>query len=213
MRTLPLVLVLLAGCAVPQEVAQTAPVTARTVQAIRDSIASARSEPARRAVAARRLAAAGVTPLAGGAFNVGPAAPEVGGFVPGRHALGRPELVVLGSALDASTAPVVLEAARVLVARSLVANVPERTVMVAFWDGRQPAARGAASVVGLPLWPRPSVRAVVVVGESLPALSVEGVPALTVSLGDAGPEAVARVVAAALEAATYRSPIPADSTL
>ncbi len=204
-------LMVLAGCSGPREVEQDAPVTVRTVGALRDSLA-APAGGVRRAVAARRLGAAGVTPLADGAFTIGSELPGVGGFVPGRHPIGRPELVVLGSALDAATAPVVLEAARMLVTQSLAQNVPERTVLVAFWGADESAAQGVATLLRQPLWPRSAVRAVVVVGDALGDDAAVGVSVRSVSAEGAAPEAVARVVAAVLDAATFRPPVPADST-
>lgn len=215
---LSLALVAIVGCSASGEVPRTAPVTARTVGLVRDSLVTAPTEAARRAVAARRLAAAGLTPLAGGTpraardFGTDPEGSVVGGYVPGRHPLGRSQLVVLGSPLDEASAPVVLEAARVLVARSEVQNVPERTVQIALWDGRRPDREGIASAFDLALWPREAIVSVVAVGDEAGLIDVQGVPVVVLLPTSDAPVLVDRVVSAVLAAATYQPPVVADST-
>jgi hypothetical protein len=186
---------------------------AEAVEALADSLAGAPSPAARRAVAARRLAAAGVTPLAGGVPGAGPgggtfqaglAVPLVGGFVPGGRPVARDALVVVGASLEGPAAPAVLEAARVLVARSLWETTPERTVEVVFWSGD--ARDGAAGALRLPLWPRDAVRAVLVVGDDVGA-EVEGVPAFSLAApGPADAALAARVVRRVLELAEHADP-------
>ena len=75
--------------------------------------------------------------------------------------LARPDLVLVGTSLDGPGVAPLLEAVRVLVERSQWAVVPERTVMVALWSGRQGVDQALASGV----WPRANVRAALVVGE------------------------------------------------
>lgn len=217
-----LVLTLLgvAGCATADDVRREGPATTETVGAVEESLRLAPSVAERQAAAVRYLAAVGVTPLADGSFNVarplgadgmfgsGALPPHVGGFVPGRDPLGRAELVVLGARLDGASAAIVLEAARVLVARS-PENVPERTVLVALWDSRQSDADGLAAVLRGPLWPRSSVAAAVVVGAERAARADLPITVLTPDVDRPG--AVARTVAAVVEAAAYRSFSP-DST-
>ncbi|MDT0630553.1 hypothetical protein RQM47_13870 [Rubrivirga sp. S365] len=176
------------------------------VAALRDSIAAAPSPAARRAVAVRALRAAGVTPLAGDLFETGVGAPLVGGFVPGRVPSRASELVVVAANLSEAAAADVLEAARVLVALSLVEVVPERTVRVALWPGTYSAREGVSLTLRSPLWPRPAVAAVVVVGGGAVPDVVGGVPVTRVP-ADA-PDLAARVVRAVLERAAAPPIVP-----
>ena len=214
-----------AGCASVQDLTQTQPVTAETLALVRDSLRAGAPGAARRAAAVRRLAAAGVTPFADGTFDGGrppnrdglyqldggPGGAEVvGGFVPGRHPLGRSRLVVLGASSDETSASAVLEASRVLVARSLVENVPDQTVLVTLWDGRASNEAGVASALALPVWPRTAVTSVVVVGATDGV--VDGVPVRGIR-SDGDPVAlVEQIVASVVEAAAYVPPVYADST-
>ena len=181
---------------------------ARAVAALADSLARAPSAAARRAVAARSLASSGLTPLAGGtrgdgAFQAGVGTPFVGGFVPGHQPVARDALVLVGVSLESPAAPAVLEAARVLVARSMWETTPERTVEFVFWSGE--AAEGVGGALRLPLWPREAVAAILVVGGDVGA-EVQGVPAF--ALPASGADA-ARVLQRVVELA--ERPAPPDA--
>lgn len=194
-----LCLLVVGGCAASADLTRTEPVTAATLALVADSLAVASG--GRRAAAARRLAVAGVTPLADGGFTWGPV---VGGYLPGRHALGRPQLVVVGAPLGSADVPALLEAVRGIAGRS-EENLPERTILVALWD----ASRGGslASAVGPPLWPREAVVSVVTLGGVSPDGRIPVVPVEP----DADPYALAaRLTGALLQASRYVS-APADS--
>ena len=163
-------LALLAGCTGAEPVLPTGPdvaPSARALALIADSLGTAEGALERRRRVVRAFTRYGLTPLAdmgrqrseNPRFSVG--GPVVAGLVPGRYALARPELVIVGAEVDGPYAAPLLEAARVLVERSEWANVPERTVMVALWSGD----RGPESALRLGVWPRDRVRAVIVVGE------------------------------------------------
>lgn len=186
---------------------------ADAVEALADSLAEAPSSAARRAVVVRRLAAAGFTPLAGGVqrdgrYLVGVGTPYVGGFVPGRQPVVRDELVLVGTSLDGPAAPAVLEAGRVLVARSMWETTPGRTVEFVFWSGRTPAREGVAGALRLPTWPRDAVVAVLLVGDDV-GPGVEGVPTFAVPSPGAGAALADLVVRRVSELAD--GPAPPDA--
>ncbi|WP_420454525.1 hypothetical protein [Rubrivirga sp.] len=164
------------ACAGPDPVptGPDAPVSVRALAGLTDSLAAARSTTPRRAFLRRQLVRAGVTPFGDGGlvarYQTDLGVPVVGGFVPGRSPLGRSELVVLGTRADGPATAAVLEAARVLVERSLWTSQPERTVEVAFWS----AGDGVRQVIRSSLWPRAAVRAVVMAGPEGPA-EIDGV--------------------------------------
>ena len=174
------------------------------VLALSDSLAAAPSSAARRAVAVRALRAAGVTPLAGEQFTRGVRAPLVGGFVPGRVPGRAAELIVVAADLDDPAASEVLEAARALVALSLVQTTPERAVQVVFWSAPLGPADGLAAALRSPLWPRDAVHAAVVLG-SAPPDSVGGVAVVPVALG---PGLAARLLGAVIERAAEPGVVP-----
>ena len=109
------------------------------IERVHRSRRRAESPRDRRLVVGELLASLGVTPLAGGAapfdqrrYRVGSGDTLVGGLVPGRHPVIRSELVV--ARMDAADPGVatLLEATRVLVARSKTGNVPGRSLLIAF---------------------------------------------------------------------------------
>lgn len=208
MRTLLSVLaaaLLGVACATPSRPAdRLRRVDLRRVEAVGDSLAKAASGAERQAVFVHALAASGLTPLAAGSFTTGLAPGIVGGLVPGRQPVARPTLVVVGTSAEDPAAPLVLEAARLLVVRSLYETVPERTVLVAFWDGGA-APRGVEAVLQTPLWPRDRIAGAVVVGEEREGVSDVPVVSLPVEAGDRGAE-VLRLVAAFVEAAQVPAP-------
>ena len=180
MRTLPALAVLAAvasGCVGPGAAVTTGPDAApseRLVAATADSLARAAAPPDRRALAERLLRRFGVTPFADMgrsaanpryAVDAGGRArsPLVGGLLPGRDPTARPELVIVGTALDGPDVGLVLEAARVIAERSEWTVAPERTVMVALWRGPD----GVRDAIASGVWPRDNVRAVLVVGASV----------------------------------------------
>ena len=215
MRAPNLVLVALAGlaaCAGSDEAAHNGPQavpSARAVAALADTLAEARSTTPRRAAIRRALVRAGVTPFGDGRqrarFQTDLGVPLVGGFVPGRHPLGRSELVVLGTRADGPAVPAVIEAARVLAQRSQYAAVPERTVEVAFWTGGD----GVHQVLRSSLWPRDQIRAVVIVGGEGPG-TVDGVPVVRLDVGVGGAALAAALVQQTIDAARVPPP-PSDS--
>ncbi len=184
-------------------------VSPRALVGLADSLAAAQSTTPRRAFLRRELVRAGVTPFGDGGlvatYQTDLGVPVVGGFVPGRSPLGRSELVIVGTRADGPAAAAVLEAARVLVERSLWTSQPERTVEVAFWS----AGDGIRQVIRSSLWPSGAVRAVVMVGPQGPA-EIDGVaierldPALD-------PVALARaLVERTTERARYVAPADPD---
>ena len=143
----------------------------RLMASTADSLAGATGYAARRALTERLLARFGVTPLgdmgrqraANPRFAVEAGrtrAPLVGGLLPGRNPVARPELVIIGASLDGPDVGPLLEAARVMAERSEWAVVPERTVMVALWSGPD----GVRDALSSGVWPQANVRAVLVVG-------------------------------------------------
>ena len=164
----------------------------------------------------RALAEAGLTPLADGRPNdaeepdaaafTAPTSGLLGGFVPGRQPLLRPELVVLVAPADGPLAAAVLEAGRLLVIRSMTENEPGRTVLVALTSG----AEGPSAAVRLPVWPADAIREVLVVGEG-PELpdSLGGAVVRPVSVGPTLAATATRAVRAALNAAVR--PVAIDS--
>lgn len=183
--------------------------SARALAVVRDSLATAPTPERRRARIVRAMQRAGITPLAdlgrqdalNSRFEVDGV---IAGLIPGRHPLARTELVVVGTEVGGPDVAAVLEVARVLVERSQWATVPERTVMVALWDG----PRGAERVLNLGVWPRASVRAVIQVGET--GAWVQDVPAIRIL-----PSADALDLAEGTLNETIRQarrPAPADTT-
>ena len=170
----------------------------------------ARSTTPRRAALRRALVRAGVSPFGDGRleaeYQTSLGVPLVGGYVPGRHPTGRTDLVVLGTRVDGAGVPAVLEAARVLAERSQWANVPERSVEVAFW----PAGDGVRQVLRSSLWPREAIRAVVVAGGE-GAATVDGVPVTRLPLGGDAVALAAALVDSTL--ALARVPPPPPDTL
>ncbi len=152
-----------------------ASVSPRAVASLADSLAANRSTTARRAFLKRSLVRSGLTPFGDGRldpqFQTDLGVPVVGGYVPGRHPVGRPELVIVGTRVDGPGVASLLEAVRVLVERSEWVSQPERSVEVAFW----PAGDGVRQGVRASLWSRSQIRAVVTVGGAGPA-EVDGVP-------------------------------------
>lgn len=202
----------LAACAGADEAAHRGPAavpSARAVAALADTLAEARSTTPRRAAIRRALVRAGVTPFGDGRqqarFQTDLGVPLVGGYVPGRHPLGREDLVVLGTRADGPAVPAVIEAARVLAQRAQFAAVPERTVEVAFWTGGD----GVRQVLRSSLWPRDQIRAVVIAGGEGPA-TVDGVPVVRLDVGASGAELAAALVQRTVEAARVPPP-PSDS--
>ncbi|PAP77509.1 hypothetical protein [Rubrivirga marina] len=202
-----------AGCAGADEAAHFGPEavpSARAVAALTDTLAEARSTTPRRAAIRRALVRAGVTPFGDGRlqarFQTDLGIPLVGGFIPGRHPLGRAELVVLGTRVDGGAVPAVIEAAHVLVQRSQYATVPERTVEVAFWPGGD----GVRQVLRSSLWPRDQIRAFVVAGGEGPA-TVDGVPVIRLDVDAGGVDLAAALIEQTAEAA--RIPAPSSDTL
>ena len=176
------------------------------VAVLADSLAVA-DAAGRRAVAARALRRAGVTPLAGGLFTRGVGVPVVAGFVPGRVPGKASSLVVVAADLgDPAAAAAAVEAARVLVGLSLVRPVPERTVQVALWSDPDPRG-GLGAVLRSPLWPRDAVASVVAVGDrpTLPD-SLGGVPVTAIAADR--PALADRIVEAALARAAEPSVVP-----
>lgn len=184
--------------------------SARALATIADSLAGAPSKPERRARVVRAFARYGLTPLADfgrqDALNPrwGADGPVLAGFVPGRHPLARPDLVIVGTDIDGPNAAPLLEAARVLVERSMWATVPERTVMVALWSG----TRGPEDALKLGIWPRANVRAVIQIGDS--GASVQDIPAIRILSGADALALAQDIVDATIEHA--RRPAPADTT-
>ncbi|WP_412060329.1 hypothetical protein [Rubrivirga sp. IMCC45206] len=181
-----------------------APVSARALAATADSLAAGD-----RAAALRRaLGRAGVTPFGDYSlrtesprFAVG-APPMVGGFVPGEHPVGRPELVVVSVPLASDAVPAVVEAVRVVVERSHWGGMPDRTVMVAFWSGAR-SRDGLRQPLGAGLWPRALVRGLVTVGAAPDSL--DGLPVVAVPDAE-GPALAAALVDAITRAARYTAP-------
>lgn len=103
-----------------------------------------------------RLREGGLTPVfgggaAGGTFRLGPAG-AVAALIPGRHPALRDQLVVAAADADNAGAAALLEAARLLAARSTFVPVPERTVLVAFLVPPRKGAEGLADVLAAPVW-------------------------------------------------------------
>lgn len=197
---------LAAGCTgpPPPPAGPGAPVSARAVAATADSLAVGD----RVAALTRALGRAGLTPIsdyslrtASPRFAVG-TPPMVGGFIPGEHPVGRPELVVVAVSLASDAVPAVVEAVRVVVERSRWGGTPDRTVLVAFWTGargrdglRQPLSAG--------LWPRSLMRSLVTVGAAPDSLA--GLPVVSVPDAD-GPALAEALVDAITRAARYSAP-------
>ncbi len=202
----------LAACTGAEPVS-TGPAAVPSTQALAslaDSLASASSPGERRARIARAFARNGLTPLADLGRpdarhpRFGENGPVLAGFVPGRHPLARPDLVVVGTEADGPHAAPLLEAARVLVERSEWATVPERTVLVALWSG----TRGAEAALRLGVWPRDSVRAVIQVGET--GATVQDLPAIRIVPGADALDLAQGILDAIIDQA--RRPARSDTT-
>ena len=184
------------------------------VDALADSFATARTAPQRRAVARRALARTGATPLGdfsrvsevGYAYEVPTSVSLVAGTVPGRHPIVRTELVMLGARLDASVAPAVIEATRVLAERAKWTSTPGRAVQVVLWDGPVSDQEALAAALRAPLWSRAAVRSVVVVSERVPML--DGVAVVAVP-----PSGLASLTDALLGAVLARADVAPDSVV
>jgi len=130
-------------------------------------------------------------------------------LIPGRHPLGRPELVVLGTSFGGPGAPAVLEAARVLVERSTWTLVPERTVEVVLWTSRWDDRQAVGQVLRAPIWPREAIRAVLVVGADS-VVPRDGLTVETIAPG-AGGAALAEALVDRVVALAKRSTPPTDT--
>ena len=159
-----LALGVVAGCALVQP--PVAPDLARPdpdrLDAARARLDDAETLSARRLALVDLVASVGVTPLAGGAapddlrrYALGAPDSLVGGFVPGRHPVARGELVTVRTDVGGAAAVELLEASRILVQRSMVENVPSRSLLVAFQSTTDPLtadARPLAQGIETALW-------------------------------------------------------------
>lgn len=207
------VLATLAACTGAEPALPTGPdvvPSAYALAAITDSLSGATTPASRRETVVRAFVRYGLTPLADlgrrDALNprFGVEGPALAAFIPGRHPLARPDLVIVGTDIDGPHAAPLLEAARVLVERSGWATVPERTVMVALWS----RTRGAEDALRLGVWPRANVRAVIQIGET--GASVQGIPDIRILPGADALGLTQSILDATILQA--RRPAPADTT-
>lgn len=159
---------LLAGCALSRGPQTLAERTAHTQQRLDAAV----TPDARRDVAARLIAGAGLSPLAGlrGTGARYTAGRLLGGFVPGRSYGLRDTLVVVAAAIDGPHAATLVETARLLTARAdSRGDMPERSVLVVLWEAGLSTTDGLASVRSFSLWPRDAVRLTLVLADGLAA--------------------------------------------
>ncbi|WP_412068249.1 hypothetical protein [Rubrivirga sp. IMCC43871] len=213
MRLATLILALVAaGCAGPSPLptGPDAPVSARAVAATADSLATGD----RAAALGRALARAGITPF--GDYSLRTESPQfvvgtppmLGGYIPGEHPVGRPELVVVAVSMASDAVPAVVEAMRVVVERSHWGGTPDRTVLVAFWTGAR-GSDGLRQPLSAGLWPRALVRSLVTVGTAPDSLA--GLPVVSVPDAD-GPALAVALVDAITRTARYTAPPDTLST-
>lgn len=115
------------------------------LESLAEALAEAETAEARTAVLERALRSAGVAPLADAEVPGGIGQYRMGGtlagWIVGRHPVQRDSLVVVRAPIDGSADLALIEAARLLVARSVYTQTPERSVLVVLGDDAAPALR------------------------------------------------------------------------
>ncbi|MEM6328257.1 MAG: hypothetical protein AAF791_14170 [Bacteroidota bacterium] len=152
---------------------------AERIAALAESLTEAGTEAEREAVLTAALRSAGVAPLADARVPGGIGTYRVGnvlaGWIVGRHPVRRDSLVVITAPRDGRSDLALIEAARLLVARSVYTQTPEQSVLLVIGDDPAPALR---------LWNRDLISGAVRVGEGPGAFADVTVQALR--LGEPG---------------------------
>ena len=110
-----------------------------------EAVAKATTDAGRDAVLSGALRSAGVAPVADGSVPGGVGNYRFGnvlaGWIVGRHPVQRDSLLLVHAPRDGRSELALIEAARLLVARSAYTQTPERTVLLVIGDDPAPALR------------------------------------------------------------------------